>query len=346
MRLMLSQFLLLLSRIGQAPAVPPKTDCVNVHDEGECDHWASAGECDKNPGFMRRNCAKSCKSCGWQDTYCEDKLEEPPALEGPGQITATFERAASFAEFGPTIRSSPHSDPPGPWVLTFDNFLTEEEVDAFISTTDHHFQRSLAGDVVSPVRTSQQAWCQVDPCVNHPLVNRVHERVVNVTGIPKPNAEFFQVLRYEPGQFYRTHHDQNAAPDSIMGVRLFTFFIYLREPTRGGATYFPQLNLTVQPKSRSALLWPNVKDEDLRVADMRTNHEAQPPEEGLKFSANLWLHMYDFRGPNVHGCEMDKHGRRRVHGRHTVSSAAVPAQTARSGEHLVDAEEQQDPKEL
>ena len=112
------------------------------------------------------------------------------------------------------------------------------------------------------------------------------------------------MLRYEPGQFYKVHHDQNAHPDSIMGVRLFTFFIYLRSPASGGATHFPRLNITVQPRAGSALMWPNVRDDDLRAADMRTEHEAQPPNEGLKFSANLWLHQYDFRGPNVHGCEM------------------------------------------
>ena len=98
-----------------------------------------------------------------------------------------------------------------------------------------------------------------------------------------------------------------------MGVRLFTFFIYLREPAQGGSTFFPRLNITVRPKAGSALLWPNVLDDDLRTADMRTNHEAQPPIEGLKYSSNLWLHMYDFRGPNTHGCEMDKHVRARKH---------------------------------
>ena len=39
---------------------------------------------------------------------------------------------------------------------------------------------------------------------------------------------------------------------------------------------------------------------------VRTEHEAKPPTLGRKFSANLWLHMYDFRGPNVHGCDMGK----------------------------------------
>ena len=135
---------------------------------------------------------------------------------------------------------------------------------------------------------------------------------MNVTGVPMQNAEFFQVLRYETGQFYRTHHDQNTDPDSLAGARLFTFFIYLHTTDGGGHTHFPRLNLTIAPIKGSALLWPNVKDEDLRATDMRTEHEAQPPTEGLKLSANLWLHNYDFRGPNVHGCDMGKRVRKRV----------------------------------
>ena len=45
----------------------------------------------------------------------------------------------------------------------------------------------------NPNPNPKQAWCQVEPCVSDPLVNLVHERVVNLTGVPKPNAEFFQV---------------------------------------------------------------------------------------------------------------------------------------------------------
>ena len=255
---------------------------------------------------MKHQCAVACDTCGWEDTYCTVPVDVTPAKSRPGDIGRTFERARTFVEFAPTVHSSPATTG-GPWVMTFDNFISDEEADAFITSTAHHFERSLAGDMVSPVRTSQQAWCQygiAPDCVDHPLVNRVHERVVNVTGVPKPNAEFFQVLKYEPGQFYKVHHDQNTDPLSLAGVRLFTFFIYLHTPEAGGQTYFPTLNITVEPRRGSALLWPNVRDDDLHAADMRTEHEAKPPTAGRKYSSNLWLHMYDFRGPNVHGCNM------------------------------------------
>ena len=287
--------------------------------------------------------------------------------------------------------------------MTFDKFISDEEADSFISTTAHHFKRSLAGDMVSPVRTSQQAWCQygiAPDCVNHPLVNRVHERVVNITGVPKPNAEFFQVLKYEPGQFCecfaqflflrslslsqrkaqlhacrvcaraqkptrlpkgrclssfsiwfaegapnssrvanadKTHHDQNSDAKSLAGVRLFTFFIYLHTPESGGQTFFPSLNISIEPKRGAALLWPNVKDSNLHAADMRTEHEAKPPLAGQKFSANLWLHQYDFRGPNVRGCDLGK--RLRTQPPRKVEMAALERADEGEGDVAVDSKE-------
>ena len=85
------------------------------------------------------------------------------------------------------------------------------------------------------------------------------------------------------------------------------FTLDLKTPEGGGGTRFPGLNITIQPKKGTALLWPNVLDSDLRRSDSRTMHEALPPTGGLKFSANLWLHQYDFRGPNRHGCDMARY---------------------------------------
>ena len=166
------------------PIVPP---CSNQHNDQECEAWSRSGECSSNAGFMQQQCARSCNSCGKVDTVCEGQT--PPA-KGVGGINQMFERAESMKHLSPTVHSR------SPYVITFDHFVTDEEAAAFISTTESHFDRSLAGDVVSPVRTSKQAWCQsgiATECENHPLTKRVHERVVNLTGVPKNNAEFFQV---------------------------------------------------------------------------------------------------------------------------------------------------------
>ena len=48
----------------------------------------------------------------------------------------------------------------------------------------------------------------------------IRARIVNVTRVPWKNAEHLQVLRYQPGQFYREHHDQNSPRYSAWGPRL------------------------------------------------------------------------------------------------------------------------------
>eukprot|EP00889_Picochlorum_renovo_P004771 jgi/Picre1/31801/NNA_007150.t1 len=41
--------------------VSSKMDCVDTDDN--CEEWATIGECDKNPEFMRSACPKSCNQC-------------------------------------------------------------------------------------------------------------------------------------------------------------------------------------------------------------------------------------------------------------------------------------------
>ena len=82
------------------------------------------------------------------------------------------------------------------------------------------FERSLAGDQLNPVRTSFQCWCNFIDCFTDPLVHRVTRRINKVTGTPYDNGEDLQVVRYEPGQFYKRHHDQNTAIWAPQGPRV------------------------------------------------------------------------------------------------------------------------------
>ena len=112
-----------------------------------------------------------------------------------------------------------------------------------------------------------------------------------------------QVVRYEVGQFYKVHHDQNSAPFTPQGARLYTFFMYLNTPEAGGGTRFNDLGITVEPRRGSAVLWPSLLDSDVELPELQTHHEALPVEAGVKFGANLWIHQYDFRTPSSRRCE-------------------------------------------
>lgn len=56
---------------------------------------------------------------------------------------------------------------------------------------------------------------------------------------------------------------------------MLTLFLYLNDVEEGGGTHFPLLDITVQPKKGSALLWPSVVDEDIEQKDFRTDHEVR-----------------------------------------------------------------------
>ena len=155
-------------------------------------------------------------------------------------------------------------------------------------------------------RTSSNAWC-MSTCMADPVAQNVVNRIEQVTKIPQVNSESLQLLRYEKGQYYRTHHDLiEHQTDRPPGVRILTFYIYLNgyeeSGLEGGGTNFPELNITVTPKQGRAALWCSVLNDSPHRKDPRTNHAALPVTKGVKFGANAWLHQRDYMTPNSRGC--------------------------------------------
>lgn len=237
-----------------------------------------------------------------------------------------FERItteAEFAQFEPNILSRPDVLPGdteetapykvGPWVITLENVVTDEEAVRLIELgAIEGYERSAdVGELkfdgtfdsfVNEGRTSTNAWCQ-NACYNDPTAKRVMERITNITNTPEPNSEFLQLLKYEEGQFYQQHHDYiGHQRERQEGVRILTVFLYLNEVEEGGGTNFPKLDLTVLPKRGRALLWPSVLNEDPNAIDPRTDHQALPVIKGIKYGANAWVHQRDFKTPNKNGC--------------------------------------------
>ena len=61
----------------------------------------------------------------------------------------------------------------------------EEEAAAFIRLAGSKLERSLAGDQISPVRTSTQFWCDdSDGCTSDPTMLKVTARMMNISNLP------------------------------------------------------------------------------------------------------------------------------------------------------------------
>jgi prolyl 4-hydroxylase len=76
----------------------------------------------------------------------------------------------------------------------------------------------------------------------------------------------------------------------------------LNDVEGGGETEFPTLGINVTAKKGRALIWPSVIDSNPLVADGRTRHAALNVTKGLKFGANAWVHMGNFKDTYKKGC--------------------------------------------
>lgn len=226
---------------------------------------------------------------------------------GPGEMGNMFESIETdFTHYGITVHSR------SPWIVTFDNFLSDAEITALIETVGGNWEKSTdtgianefgeVGRILSEGRTSSNAWCR-ETCENHPDVRSVINKIVEVTRVPYNHYESFQILQYDLGQKYNKHHDAGGSDHLLTcGPRILTFFLYLSDVEEGGETAFPDLGISVKPKKGKALLWPSVLDEFPDRIDHRTQHEARPVIKGKKYAANSWIHQYDFAQTNKWGC--------------------------------------------
>ncbi len=307
--------------------IDPKYEKVRDNCENRnslCAFWAVKGECEKNPSYMKIHCPPVCKTCDLLDIDARCP-KDPNAVDamGPGDLHKMFERILIEEGDNVTVYSRPEyaegDDATnanyiiGPWVITVDNVISDEECERLIELGGHKgYERSTDvgkqlfdgtfDAVQSKTRTSANAWC-TDDCYKDPLAMNAMASIERLTGVPDINSEYFQLLKYTKGQFYRRHHDYiDQTWDRAPGPRILTAFLYLNDVDAGGGTNFPGLNLTVMPKKGKMLLWPSVLNEDPNRKDYRTDHQALDVEAGVKYAANSWIHLRDFKTPHEEGC--------------------------------------------
>lgn len=305
-------------------AAPSKSKCQDRFSI--CEKEAARGSCRTAPGWMIVHCCRSCDEELGASRLIDAKVRctrENLSMTGPawqpGDLHKLFVSWATddnFDKYAPMVHSSPGGEfggSVGPWVLSFDNFMTSDEADAIWKGGEiSGFERSTdqgktndAGEmekVISKTRTSSNAWCN-KKCESLPGVRSVTGKIEDVTGIPRVNYESFQILEYQKDQFYRRHHDSSSGKDSTpAGHRILTFFLYLSDVEEGGETSFSKLGLDIKPKKGRALVWPSVQNDNPNEWDDRMFHEAKDVIKGEKRAANHWIHLYDYETPNLWGC--------------------------------------------
>lgn len=174
------------------------------------------------------------------------------------------------------------------------NFLSDYEADHLIQLAEGNFNRSgVIGpngeDNYSDVNRTSSTYFV--PESKDSVVEGIENRAAQLLGIERDQLEGLQVVKYEPGQYFNHHHDW-FTPDYVKKVgtqREFTIFAYLS--TGDGATEFPKLGRSFQPKKGDAIRWRNCLTPD-RCEDLNL-HRGAPPQTGIKYGLNIWTRFWN-----------------------------------------------------
>ena len=183
-----------------------------------------------------------------------------------------------------------------PIIYVVDDFISEDECQEFINCSKDKLQPAtvvgLDNEQKLTDRTNEFAWLEHHA---NESIHEVSKRLSILVQMPIRNAEMFQVVHYESGTEYKPHFDSFDQSTELGkkywepgGQRMITALIYLNDVKDGGATYFPELNISINPKKGNVLIFHNTISETTNI-NPRSLHAGMPVSSGEKWAANLWF---------------------------------------------------------
>jgi prolyl 4-hydroxylase len=183
-----------------------------------------------------------------------------------------------------------------PIIYVVDAFISEDECQEFINCSKDKLQPAtvvgLKEEQRLKERTNEFAWLEHNA---NESIHEVSKRLSILVQMPIRNAEMFQVVHYESGTEYKPHFDSFDQSTELGkkhwepgGQRMITALIYLNDVVDGGATYFPKLNISINPKKGNVLVFHNTISETTNI-NPRSLHAGMPVTSGEKWAANLWF---------------------------------------------------------
>ena len=193
------------------------------------------------------------------------------------------------------------TDDQAPWEhpQIVSDVLTPEECTYLIEKATPLFSRSTVVGTSAPdaSRTSQTAWIPK----TDPVAQKVFTKALEFTGKTMDECEDLQVVRYEPGTYYREHHD--SCCDGTQGCidfekeggqRVATLLVYLNSDFTDGETHFPNLDLKLKADPGSAILFRPLGTEESKCHP-KALHAGLPISSGVKYVCNAWIRENKFR---------------------------------------------------
>ncbi|XP_014908202.1 prolyl 4-hydroxylase subunit alpha-2 isoform X3 [Poecilia latipinna] len=193
-----------------------------------------------------------------------------------------------------------------PHIVRYLEMLSDEEIEKIKELAKPRLARATVRDPKTGVlttanyRVSKSAWLEGE---EDPVIERVNQRIEDITGLTVQTAELLQVANYGVGGQYEPHFDfsRKEEPDAFKrlgtGNRLATLLNYMSDVEAGGATVFPDFGAAIWPRKGTSVFWYNLFRSG--EGDYRTRHAACPVLVGSKWVSNKWIHErgQEFRRP-------------------------------------------------
>jgi prolyl 4-hydroxylase len=197
---------------------------------------------------------------------------------------------------GPKVvpEREPVSDSPAVWRIP--RLFSPAECAWLIKVSEPQLQPSVVVDertgrqVPNPIRTSDGTSFPF--MILNPAVQALNRRIAAASGTDFRQGEPLQVLRYKPGQQYRTHLDAVPGLDSH---RFLTLLVYLNDGYEGGELHFPQAGLTLKGRTGDAVMFRNTLPDGR--PDRMSEHAGLPVTRGTKWLASRWIWTKEFLLP-------------------------------------------------
>jgi prolyl 4-hydroxylase len=173
-------------------------------------------------------------------------------------------------------------------------------LDALIELATPLVQRSQIVDArtgevrADPMRTSSHVT--LGPRRHDHVLEAIAHCISGVSGLPVPNCEFAQILRYRVGEEFKPHvdyfnaSDGDGAPHPELadgGQRAQTVLLYMNDDYSGGTTDFPKLQLSIKGRRGDLLHFHNLGPDGRGHRD--SLHAGTPVTSGEKWLLSQWI---------------------------------------------------------
>ncbi|XP_028324932.1 prolyl 4-hydroxylase subunit alpha-1b isoform X2 [Gouania willdenowi] len=184
-----------------------------------------------------------------------------------------------------------------PYIVRYLDIISDTEMEKVKQLAKPRLRRATVHDpqtgklTTAQYRVSKSAWLTE---YDDPLIDKLNQRIEDLTGLEMDTAEELQVANYGVGGQYEPHFDfgRKDEPDAFKelgtGNRIATWLFYMSDVAAGGATVFPDVGASVRPKKGTAVFWYNLFPNG--EGDYSTRHAACPVLVGNKWVSNKWIH--------------------------------------------------------